>query len=889
MKRWWLSGSVRLWLLVSLSGCLSAVVIEPGRAEIKPMPQKQEIQSQENLKPLPSRKIRQLSEISHPSTSAQMLVQSPVPNNPPQGSSVIPITGVKANPTPQGVEIILKTPIGTQLQVTNHSAGSNFIVDVSGGQLRLADGNSFTFRSEKPAEGITQITVTNIDANTVRVTVVGVAALPTVELYDDDAGLVFAVATTATATSPQHPPQTPQAQQPLNQTQPTQPSTGDEPIELVVTGEQDGYNATDASTATKTDTPLRDIPQSIQVIPREVIQDQGAVRLTEIVRNVSGVANAGTAGERGENYTIRGFDANVYKNGFLDDYFTTRGFRDSANIERVEVLKGPASVLFGRLEPSGIINLITKKPLAEPYYNFSFTAGSYSFYRPTLDFSGPLTQDGKLGYRLNIAYENSGSFRDFVNKERFFIAPVLSWKIGDKTNLTLEGEYLHTENSYDDGLYLIGGKIIPNVPISRNLNDPRSQIGIDASQTYLTLNHEFNQNLSLRTAFRVTTASETVNRFALRGFGASDDGTVDLLSVPYNYYFETYFLQNDLTAKFNTGFLKHTLLFGLELGRLYDRRLSNYQSVGSSNVFNPVYNFSYGSYQPLDNTATNTNSFGIYLQDQISVFDNLKLFVGGRFDTYHSERQDFNNDSTTVTDSDAFSPRVGVVYQPTKEISLFANYSRSFVPVSGSSKNGNAFEPTRGTGYEVGIKGDFLNNRLSSTLAFYTVTKTNVLTADPSDPTGTFSIQVGEQRARGIEFDIAGEILPGWKVIASYAYTDGQITEDNTYPVGNTLGSIPQHSGSLWTTYTFQKGALEGFGFGGGIFAASEAYGDVSNFNTVPGFVRTDAALFYKKDRLRASVNFKNLFDIRYFEGATTGAVNPAEPFTVQGTISWEF
>jgi iron complex outermembrane receptor protein len=209
--------------------------------------------------------------------------------------------------------------------------------------------------------------------------------------------------------------------------------------------------------------------------------------------------------------------------------------------------------------------------------------------------------------------------------------------------------------------------------------------------------------------------------------------------------------------------------------------------------------------------------------------------------------------------------------------------------VSGIAKNGDAFEPERGTGYEVGIKGDFLNGRLSSTLAFYTVTKTNVATADPSDLTGSFSIQIGEQHARGIEFDIAGEILPGWKVIGSYAYTDAEITEDNTYPVGNALANTPQHTSSLWTTYTFQRGPLEGFGFGGGIFANSKAYGDLDNSYTIPGFVRTDAALFYKKDRLRASVNFKNLFSVRYFEGTFLGTANPAAPFTVQGTISWEF
>ncbi|MEH2464124.1 MAG: TonB-dependent receptor [Nostoc sp.] len=205
-----------------------------------------------------------------------MLVQLPTPSNPndqreDRGSEVIQITGVKANPTSKGVEVILETPVGTQLQVTNRSTGSNFIVDVFGGQLRLPSGEAFTFRSDQLLAGITEITAQNIDANTVRVTVVGEKALPTVELYDDNAGLVFAVATTATATSPQQPTQQPQTQQPENQIQPTQPSaSGDEPIELVVTGEQDNYRATDGSTATRTDTPLRDVPQSIQVIPQQV-------------------------------------------------------------------------------------------------------------------------------------------------------------------------------------------------------------------------------------------------------------------------------------------------------------------------------------------------------------------------------------------------------------------------------------------------------------------------------------------------------------------------------------------------------------------------------------------------------------------------------------------
>ncbi|MEH2286522.1 MAG: TonB-dependent receptor plug domain-containing protein [Nostoc sp.] len=252
-------------------------------------------------------KIWQLSDFKIPITNAIPLLVQTLSQGEKQGSSVIPITSVKANPTDKGIEVILETLLGTQLQVINRSTGNNFIVDVSGGQLQLPNGQAFTFHSEKPLAGITEVTVTNIDANTVRVTVVGEKILPTIELYDDNAGLIFAVTTTATATSPQQP----QAQQPENQTQPTQPSaSGDKPIELVVTGEQDGYNASDASTATKTNTPLRDIPQAIQVVPKQVIQDQNATRLNDVVKNVPGVnQGAGSSRNSNDNFLIRGFDA----------------------------------------------------------------------------------------------------------------------------------------------------------------------------------------------------------------------------------------------------------------------------------------------------------------------------------------------------------------------------------------------------------------------------------------------------------------------------------------------------------------------------------------------------------------------------------------------------
>ncbi len=295
------------------------------------------------------REIPRLNEIELTNTSAHELVQSPAPQIIPT-SEIVPVTAVKANPTKQGLEVILQTSLGEKLQVVNRSSGNNFIADIPNAQLRLPSGEAFTFRSEQPVAGITEITVANLDINTIRVTVIGEANVPTVELFDNpDEGLILSFASAAPST---------QAQQPATPTKPSQPdSEGDEPIELVVTGEQDGYTVPDASTATRTDTPLRDIPQSIQVIPQQIIKDQGITRISDAVRNVSGTTGVSGYGNSLGDVNIRGFFA-----GTLVDGFTGLLPANGANIEQVEVLKGPASVLYGQLEPGGVVNYVTKKP-----------------------------------------------------------------------------------------------------------------------------------------------------------------------------------------------------------------------------------------------------------------------------------------------------------------------------------------------------------------------------------------------------------------------------------------------------------------------------------------------------------------------------------------------
>ncbi|MEH2180216.1 TonB-dependent siderophore receptor [Nostoc sp.] len=839
-------------------------------------------------------KVRQLSDFRIPITNAIPLLVQTLSQGEKQGSSVIPITSVKANPTDKGVEVILKTTQGTLLQVTNRSTGNNFIVDVSGGQLQLPNGKAFTFRSEKPFAGIIEVTVTNINANTVRVTVVGEKALPTVELYDDNAGLVFAVATTATANSPQQPPQTPQTSQPENQTQPSQPSaSGDEPIELVVTGEQDGYRVTDGSTATKIDTPLHDIPQSIQVVPRQVLQDQQVRNLAEALRNVPGVAQGRNSSTRGSAniFTIRGFDAggDIQRNGLRDSTLIDQ--TDTADVERIEVLQGPASVLYGQGSLGGVVNYVTKQPLSEPYYAAEVSAGSFNFYRGAIDLSGPLTPNKTVLYRLNVAAQMTESFLDFYDEQKYFVSPVLSWQISDRTKITFSGQYQVRPSKFGQQGLPAEGTLLPNpngkIPRDLNISEPFSKSDQSALRLGYDLEHRFSDNWQLRNGFAFSSAQrykvfvyadslEDNKRILNRGYsgGVNDDRAYNL---------DTY-----VVGKFATGSIGHQLVAGFNFIRETSSTTNNNRQIAALDLFNPVYGSQPFGDVDFSGDESSSNTLAIYVQDQVTLAENLKLLLGVRFDTLSQNGKDLVTNTQQTQSSHAFSPRVGLVYQPLQPISLYASYSRSFTPNGGTDYDGNLFDPQYGNSYEVGIKGD-INNRLSATLSYYDLTLSNVLTDDPIHI--GYVVQNGEQRSKGVELSLAGEILPGWNVIAGYAYTDVEVTKDaNPDVVGKSPTNVPKHSFNIWTSYEIQSGALKGFGMGAGVFFIGVRPGDDENTYTVPSYLRTNAAIFYKQDRFRAAINFKNLFNVDYIDSANGSlGVFYADPFAVQGTISWQF
>ncbi len=827
----------------------------------------------------------------------------------PAWAETTQVTGVQLNPIPTGVEVILQTADGTSPQVITSSYDQTLLIDISNARLNLATGEEF--RADNPTNGISSVTVTPLYTNSVRVTVIGEAAVPTAEVIQNPQGLVFSLRqTTDTAQGLSEPeqetsipaaPETPDVE-PLEPLEPAieeieelepEPVEASEEFELVVTGErQQGYSVPDATTATRTDTPLRDIPQSIQVIPRQVIEDQQVTELPEAVRNVSGVVRTyGYAGST-DNYTIRGFTADFnLRNGFRDRGFYS--YTDPANIEQVEVLKGPASVLYGQFEPGGVVNYVTKQPLSEPYYAAQFRVGSYDYYRPSFDISGPLNSDQTFLYRLNVAYENSGSFRDFVDKELFVFAPAFSYQIGDATTLSLQYEYVNLERTFDRGLPPIEEAF--DLPIDHYLGEPTDLYDLDSDKINLTVEHRFSENLRLRSAFSAGLIESLRSNVQGRSFTLEDDGrTFRRRFTQVDDYTEDYSLQTDLISNFSTGSVNHQFVVGLELSKNNSGYTFLRTEFPSIDIFEPVYGF------PIpDNFDTGfkneqtTDTVGLYFQDQIELLPNLKLLVGGRFDFVDNESEDVGDifsDSEPETIEryyEAFSPRVGLVYQPIEPISLYASYSRSFKPnFLALTAEREPLEPERGTQYEVGIKAELLEGRLLTTLAAYEITKSNVATSDPNDT--DFSIAAGEVKSRGIELDVAGEILPGWNVIASYAYNDAFVSEDNSIPEGDSLVNAPSNSASLWTTYEIQSGSLQGLGFGAGVFFVGDREAQLPNTIEIPSYARTDATIFYRRDNYRISLNVQNLFDVKYYNSQGF-LLYPGAPLTVYGQVSVEF
>ncbi len=408
------------------------------------------------------------------------------------------------------------------------------------------------------------------------------------------------------------------------------------------------------------------------------------------------------------------------------------------------------------------------------------------------------------------------------------------------------------------------------------------------------IEHRLSENWSVENAFQAILTKSNNNPRLFATKLESNDRILDgnIITNPTPGLYNAYDVNTQVTGQFNTGSFEHQLLIGTEYAWYNYHGSQEVFAAPSVDIFNPVYQQPIrGSIRSMFRGGNRVDDLGVYAQDVIKLFSNLKLVLGARYDW--AENGSFNQIPTptsTSISSEAFSPRVGLVYQPIKPISLYASYSRSFVPQTGLSASNNPFQPQRGTQYEVGVKADLLGDKLSANLALYDLTLTNNLTTDLNNT--AFSIATGEERSRGVELFVTGEILPGWNAIASFAYTDPRVTKDNSTPpiVGNLINLAPQNQASLWTTYIIPKGNLKGLGAGFGLFYVGDREGDLANSFKLPSYVRTDAALYYRRGQFDAALNFQNLFDIKYFDSAVRNVqVYYGTPFTVIFSLGYHF
>ncbi|BCA56571.1 Ferrichrome-iron receptor [Nitrospira sp. KM1] len=680
------------------------------------------------------------------------------------------------------------------------------------------------------------------------------------------------------------------------------------------------YVADEASTAMRTDTPIRDTPQSIQVITRKVIEEQRAIRLDDVLQNVSGIFSAALSNDVNDGFFIRGFAVSnnqFVRNGLIDP-FSALNASDPYNIQRLEVLKGPSSVLYGIGDPGGVINIITRKPLPDATYSANVILGNFNLYRSELDATGPLNASKTLLYRMTVVGQKAGSYMDFANRDVVGITPAMTWIAGSRTTLTIEGEYFKRWTQRVSGLPA-EGTVLPNIngPLPRNLFTGMGDFGRNNRTNYRVgydLSHQFNNNWSIRNMYRYSiqdisqvngepVALDADQRTFQRIWFGSET------SIARAHYHD---MITNVIGHFRIFEMDHTLLTGLELRQ--ERSNPSQQVLRmdpslSLDLYAPNYGINPYNAPIVSNSRFDQGQSlaGVYLQDQIALFHNLKLVGGIRFDYVHQWAKNgpyLDNPPEQNSDDTGVSPRVGLVYQPIEPVSLYTSWMRGFLPNAPGFFNptGALFKPERSEQYEVGMKTFFLQNRVSATLAWYHLTRQNLVTPDPFLP--GFLVQTGEQRSQGIELDVTATLATGWNVIGSYTYTDAEVTQDNDPALVNKrLGLVPYNKASIWSTYHFQEGALKGFGLGGGVLGYTSRNASIFGPGQVemPGYAIVNASLYYDHDlqsgnwlgakQVNIAVNFRNLFDQRYVAVAenSTTRFYFGDPRTVLATVGLRF
>ena len=713
--------------------------------------------------------------------------------------------------------------------------------------------------------------------------------------------------------------------------------------EVEIIGRQETTYQNDVSfIGSKTATPLKDVPQAVSYVTKELALDQAAFRVNDVVKNMSGVNQFSFYND----LTIRGFRVSGQDNSgnLVNGLRAFTSFWKQQlipHIERVEVIKGPASALFGNASLGGTINRVTKKPLREQRQSISATVGSFNTFRTLADFTGPMTSDERLLYRLNVGYENSGSFRDLQYDKNLVVAPSFSFLPTERTSVNVDIVYQGSEGRLDRGQAVFGNGDLYSVPITKALNAANDFLKEESLNATLSFQHQFSSRLSFNSVYLRSSYDEdllehrTANTFASLGDGSLDPQQVEMRVFVRKRSWNNDNFNNYLNLNLETGLLQHQLLVGydyfqqaLEPGgsQLQARGYLSADRTATLNAFdpdnaeayvldedeNPIPNVPH--FDLTDPTANRIRdmsdyiyqtdlypqsllrSHGIYVQDQIT-WGKLKLLLALRQEYFQDELDYRTADEETVS-QDALLPRLGAVYAVTPRINLYATYVEGYQPQTASVINdpnaGGPFDPLTSNLMEAGAKSSWLNEQLSVTLALYRLVQQNQLynANDPANPDRLLAI--GEQEARGVELDVVGQLLSNWSVVANYAFNDATITESTEEAeIGRQVPNAPKHAGNLWTKYVIDQGSLAGIGFGLGVNFVSERFGSIVQADeppVFPGYQVVDAAVYYQLEKFRIQANVNNLLDQTHWVGGYDYIrAFPGAPRNVMTTVSYTF
>ncbi|MBN9133327.1 MAG: TonB-dependent siderophore receptor [Nitrosospira multiformis] len=640
------------------------------------------------------------------------------------------------------------------------------------------------------------------------------------------------------------------------------------------TGPTDGYMATKSFSATRTDTPLRDVPQSITVMTQDMIQDQTMQSITDVVRYVPGVVPSQGEGNR-DAVIFRGNNTtgDFYVDGLRDD---VQYFRDLYNIDRVEVLKGSNGMIFGRGGAGGVINRVTKEAGWTPVREIAAQYGSFSHKRIAVDLDQPINDVAAV--RLNAMYEHSNSFRNGVDLERGGVNPTFTFKPTARTKVVFSGEYFFDRRTADRGIPSFGGRPADTHRSTFFGNAANSPTHVDAWSLNSLIEHTFDNEVKIRNRTRYASYDKFYQNIYANGVATAEDATGTVAISAYNdaTQRENLFNQTDLLFKLNTWGVEHEFMTGVEYGRQISDNFRNTgffnNSSKSVNVpfFNPIA-FAPVTFRQDTGNADNhgvVEVVGVYVQDQITLLPQVKAVLGLRYDNFDVNFVNNRNGQRFHTNDGLLSPRVGLIYKPIEPVSIYGNYSLAYVPRAGDQLNSlslsnAALKPEQFMNLELGAKWD-IRPDLALTAALYQLERSNVIAPVPNDPAR--SMLVDGQRARGAEVGLMGRITPQWSVMGGYAYTDAEITRAITGArAGAVVAQVPKHTVSMWNRYDFTPF----LGLGLGVIHRSSMYAALDNTVLLPGFTRMDAAMFVRLNKvIRVQANIENLANIDYIASA---------------------